>query len=582
MSHGPFVGVLHDADNLVLRRALRITVAMTVVFALAEQVLDNSSVALFASFSSFAIVVFTDLGGPTKRRVLGTAAITVVGAAEVAAATAVSGSVLVSVVAMVAVAFVVRFLGALGGYYLAAVPTLTLAFVLAVAIPGDAGDVAPRVLGWGLGGLAAAVATAWLWPVHTWATLRKKAAVCCRALADAIDARAGASSEAGGDAADRAAAAAAAAAQREATALRAALLAAPHRPVGPSERDYAFGILVNELGRLAELLVDPLEDEVTVPAASSPGATAPVGAPVAGPAALPPPPDEQVALAAVAAVLRSSASALTGGEAPDLEALAAAAGERRVALEAWAATLLASPADDAEVLAACERSFPTTAVVVAARVVATNVSALQAAADLPSLARAREVLPRALIRLRRQLTPESVWFRSAVRNGVALGAAIAIARGGNLPHAFWVALGTLSVLRSNALGTGHDAVWSVTGTLGGFVVACGVIELVGPSKWLWLVLPVVVFLSAYTPTAVHFAVGQASFTVFVVVLFNLIEPAGWRTGLVRVQDVAIGVTVSVVVGVIAWPGGAAAQLRRCLPEALPAGGGFPGGRGGGP
>src|SRR4051812_22242153 len=407
---------------------------MTVVFALADLVLDNSSVALFASFSSFAIVVFTDFGGPTKRRVLGTAAITVVGAAEVAAATAVSGSVLVGVVAMVAGAFVVRFLGALGGYYLAAVPTLTLAFVLAVAIPGDAGDVAPRVLGWGLGGLAAAVATAWLWPVHMWATLRKKAAGCCRALAGADDARAAPSAGAGGGAAERpAAAAAAAAAQREATALRAALLAAPHRPVGPSERDYAFGILVNELGRLAELLVDPLEDEVAAPAAASSGATAPAGAPAAGPAALPPPPDEQVALGAVAAVLRSSAAALTGGEAPDLEALAAAAGERRVALEAWAATLLASPADDAEVLAACERSFPTTAVVVAARVVATNVSALQAAADLPSLARAREVLPRALIRLRRQLTPESVWFRSAVRNGVALGAAIAIARGGNLP-----------------------------------------------------------------------------------------------------------------------------------------------------
>src|SRR3954453_1620335 len=73
MSHGPFVGVLQDADHLVLRRALRITVAMTVVFALADLVLDNSSVALFASFSSFAIVVFTDFGGPTKRRLLGTA-----------------------------------------------------------------------------------------------------------------------------------------------------------------------------------------------------------------------------------------------------------------------------------------------------------------------------------------------------------------------------------------------------------------------------------------------------------------------------------------------------------------------------
>ncbi len=64
-------------------------------------------------------------------------------------------------------------------------------------------------------------------------------------------------------------------------------------------------------------------------------------------------------------------------------------------------------------------------------------------------------------------------------------------------------------------------------------------------------LPIVVFLAAYTPGAVNFVVGQAGFTVFVVVLFNILVPEGWRTGLVRVQDIAIGAGISVAVGALA-------------------------------
>jgi hypothetical protein len=51
-------------------------------------------------------------------------------------------------------------------------------------------------------------------------------------------------------------------------------------------------------------------------------------------------------------------------------------------------------------------------------------------------------------------------------------------------------------------------------------------------------------------------VGQAAFTVTIVVLFNLLAPAGWTVGLLRVEDVALGCAVSLVVGVLAWPRGA--------------------------
>ena len=89
---------------------------------------------------------------------------------------------------------------------------------------------------------------------------------------------------------------------------------------------------------------------------------------------------------------------------------------------------------------------------------------------------------------------------------------------------------------------------------------------------LWVLLPIVVFLAAYTPGAVNFVVGQASFTVFVVVLFNILAPQGWRTGLVRVQDVAIGAGISVVVGALLWPRGARGVARRAFADLLRAGG----------
>jgi hypothetical protein len=66
---------------------------------------------------------------------------------------------------------------------------------------------------------------------------------------------------------------------------------------------------------------------------------------------------------------------------------------------------------------------------------------------------------------------------------------------------------------------------------------------------------------------VSFAAGQAGFTVTLLVLFNIISPVGWAVGLVRIEDVALGCAVSLVVGALFWPRGAAGALRAALGEA---------------
>jgi hypothetical protein len=81
-------------------------------------------------------------------------------------------------------------------------------------------------------------------------------------------------------------------------------------------------------------------------------------------------------------------------------------------------------------------------------------------------------------------------------------------------------------------------------------------------------LPIALAAAAYAPGALPFAVGQAAFTVTVVVLFNLLQPVGWKLGLLRVQDVAMGCAVSLVVGALFWPRGASSVVGDDLADAF--------------
>jgi hypothetical protein len=131
-----------------------------------------------------------------------------------------------------------------------------------------------------------------------------------------------------------------------------------------------------------------------------------------------------------------------------------------------------------------------------------------------------------------------------------------------------VVLGTLSVLRSNALNTGQTAIRGLGGTIVGFVIGALLLAVIGTNTTLlWFLLPVAILFAGVAPAAISFAAGQAGFTLTLVFLFNIIQPAGWRVGLLRVEDIALGCGVSLVVGLLFWPRGAGAALRRALADA---------------
>jgi uncharacterized membrane protein YccC len=148
----------------------------------------------------------------------------------------------------------------------------------------------------------------------------------------------------------------------------------------------------------------------------------------------------------------------------------------------------------------------------------------------------------------------SIPLRNSLRAAVALAIAVFVAQGLSVQHAFWVVLGTLSVLRSTALGTASSVWRALIGTSVGIVIGVGLILLIGTDESaLWPVLPFAVLLAAYAPRAISFAAGQAGFTVVLLILFDLIEPAGWTVGLIRIEDVVIGFTISLAVGLLCWP-----------------------------
>jgi uncharacterized membrane protein YccC len=275
--------------------------------------------------------------------------------------------------------------------------------------------------------------------------------------------------------------------------------------------------------------------------------------------------------AAAAAVLRASAANL-GGERrqPDLDRLERA----RDAVVGSLAERIAAPPGPGEAIALPRALEPTSRMrelsfaaweIGVNALVATGAGATR---ETGAASRAGSALAAAGRLLLEHAGARSPWFRNSLRGAAGLALAVLVIETTSLQHAFWVALATLSVLRSSALGTGSTILQALAGTVVGIVAGGLLIYAIGPHEGvLWAMLPLAILLAAYAPRAISFAAGQAGFSVVVLVVFNLLQPTGWTVGLVRVEDVLIGCAISLAVGVLFWPRGARALLVGSLGSA---------------
>ena len=529
-------------------RAVRATIVIPGLFAITDKVIGNLQMATFAAFGGFATLVLASFGGARRDKLIAHCTLAIAGSVLLTIGTAVNSSVALAALVTVPVTFTVFFAGVAGPNAASGVTAALLAYVLPAASPGTISMIPDRLAGWWLASVAATAAVLALVPPTAEDSLRAGVSKLAAALADELD------SMLRGDATE-AHLAACIDAKHE---LIAEFTATPFRPTGMATTDQALANAVELLEWCTALVADSVSERTDLRGAA---------------------PAERELFEVAAAVLRDAGSLFSGGEAlPDLKRLEDCRNRSIDRLHG-----LTSDRDD--FAAQVRLSFHAHAIAVT--VIAIGVDAVVAArlADADWMAEERSrwfggamLGPRSDRRLSavseyvgialRHASLRSVWFVSSMRGALALAAAVAVADLSSVQHGFWVVLGTLSVLRTNAASTGSTALRALAGTVAGFAIGGALILAIGStSTALWGALPVAVFVAAYAPGTAPFAVGQAAFTVTVAVLFNLLVPVGWSVGVVRVEDVAIGCAVSVLVGILFWPRGVAPVVGDDLADA---------------
>ena len=444
---------------------------MPAVFALTDKVIQQPQTSLVAAFGSFALLVLVEFGGPPRTRLLAYLGLAAVGAAYITLGTLCSRNEWVAAGAMAVIGFVTLLAGAINGYFAAASTGALLTFVLPVTLPAPNSAIPDRLEGWALASAFGICAVMLLWPPRRRTELRRAAASTLSSVAELL--------EAGRDEPAELATRA-----REAVdGLGRGLPGTQHRPTGPVGPMAALASLPEELDWLLSFLAPSAE----LPALDLVCA------------------EDEEALAAAAALLRASAGRLEGRKEPlDFARLDAA---RYAVARALVRRLPELPVDtpEGEVPKALESPFRIRAVTYSARQVA-GYALLATGAKTPELDRSDVAHPqpaRAALEATEQLavehaSPRSVWFQNSVRGAAGLAIAVFIAQRTGLQHGFWVVLGTLSVLRSNALGTGWSIVSALAGTAVGLVIGALLVTAIGTHEAvLWGVLPVAILLAAY-------------------------------------------------------------------------------------
>jgi uncharacterized membrane protein YccC len=522
-----------DPGYAALRRAVRAAVVIPLAFAFADLVLREPQIVIFVMFGCFSLLVISDFGGMRRPRAIAYLTATAVGAVLVALGTLVSSSAWLAAAVMFLVGFAISFSRIFGGYVAAANIGMLLAFVIAVTIPAPADVIPARVGGWAIAGLISTIAAVALWPRFERVTTHNQASKALLAIADLVE---GMRSEMG----ERELPRLQDAAREKVAAARQGYAAMAKRPIGPARREREYAQLLIQLERLIGIIERPFTEHRM---AVRPGLA-----------------EGDRLIASVAAALRSSADVLTGGAPPDPRAIEVAREEHRAARDRWAAEQLRAGRPAEQVLDGLDYDDTLRVVSYLAFAIAGN--AITAVGARPAVG---DTAAHALRTIRTHLESPSTVLQGSLRVAIGLTLAVWVARTFDFSHAFWVVLGTIQVLRSNALGTGRTVLLAVAGNAIGVAIG-GLFAVVAGNHpaLMWAAFPIAIFGAAYSATTLSFLVSQAAFTINLIVVFNLISPAGWQIGLVRIEDLIVGALISLLVGLLLWPQGARRELARGL------------------
>jgi uncharacterized membrane protein YccC len=537
---------IHDPGRIGLRRGIRAAVAMPVVLAITLFVLDDQKGAVYAGFGTAGLLITADYAGSWQRRLTSYLLTGVVGTVVLVVGLAASRSTATAVAVTAVVAFLLAFVSLLRGLLAVGSPAVLLVFIVAVTLGGDQEQIAPDVTAWWVAVIVSTIAALFVFPHDVRTDIRD-------ALADSFAAAADVAQSAwlgvGPSPADEAVLEPLAHALDK---LNATYDGKPFRPTGASQRDQALTLLVSTMNSARLLLAGTVDT-------------------LARREALPPIDGRREMAVAVTDMLRQLSRAVRDPSfAPTAAGLDRARDTHQRASEAWVLDS-ARAGVDAETVAGVVRDDHLLRM---AALLTEQMAALgrQLNGFAPEDLDAEPPIPQRpwSTVMVAHLNLHSPWLRNAVRTAVGLAIAVLVVELTGVQHGFWVLLGVLSVLRYDLTATTRTAALAIAGTVIGVVAATGVILLVGPhSAVLWALLPVAVFLAAWAPIATSYPIGQAAFTGFILLILGIIDwPPDLMNGLVRIEDILIGVGVAVVVGLLMWPRGAIGALNEEIAHGL--------------
>lgn len=537
---------IHDPGRIGLRRGIRAAIAMPVALAITLYVVDDPVGAVFAALGTAALLITADFAGTWQRR-LGAYVLTgVIGTPVILIGWAASQSAVSAVLTTLVVAFVISFVSLLRGTFAVGAPAVMLTFVVAVTVGGPRDRVPSYLEAWWIAVAICTAAALTIVPRDVRAQIRE-------ALGDTL-ARAAAAVRAVWVDEPRPADIAARLTELTASVVRlnSAYDGNPFRPSGATTHDRSLTLLVNHVNSAALLLRGTVDPEV--PTSAMPRIDG----------------GREVAVCLADCLDGVSRAALDPTSTPTAAALDTARARHRDSMEDWVLASTQSGVDPQRVadVVRGDHLLRMAALIGEQMVVLSrdlNGAPREALDHEPPIPRR----PWSTIAVA-HLNFGSPWLRTALRTGVGLALAVLVVQMTGLEHGFWVLLGVLSVLRYDGAGTRHLAIPAIVGTVVGVLIATGVILAVGThSSVLWMLLPVMVFLAAWAPLAVSFPVGQAAFSGFILVALGIIAwPPNLATGLVRIEDIIIGIAVALVVGLFMWPRGALGALHEEIAHGL--------------
>lgn len=536
---------IHDPGRVGLRRGIRAAIALPIATATTLYVLDDQVGTLFAAFGTVGLLVTADYAGSALRRLVSYSLTGLVGAALLVIGWAASQAIVSAVVVTAVIAFCLSFVGLLRGMLAVGIPAVLLIFVVAVTVGGPAADLPGYLLAWGVAVVVSTITALVILPHDVRNDIRE---ALSGALAAAADVGGAAWLDRPGDGLESRAVALGRAIDR----VNETYDGKPFRPTGASRRDRALTLLVGSVNNARLLLADAIR---AVPQPdSAPGV-----------------PGRRAMASALDAALRDLSAAMADpARAPSAAALDTARLEHQRSTEAWVLKQASSGADPESIACVVQDDHVLRMACVLGQQMVALGREVNGAPD-EDLAAEPPVPQRpwsAVIRA--HLSLHSPWLRIALRSALGLATAILVVQLTGVQHGFWVLLGVLSVLRYDMAGTRSFAVLAVVGTVVGVAIGTAVVLLVGQhAVILWFLLPVAVFLAAWAPVAFSYPVGQAAFSLFILLVLGVTQwPPELRSGLVRVEDIMIGAAVALLVGILLWPRGAIAALHREVAEAL--------------